>query len=53
MSEIFGVVAGDWTMSEDGKTMSFTVRQRKESASGNDLTAEDEVFPPCRDLAFT
>jgi len=44
VSKIFGVVAEDWTMSEDGKTMSFTVRQGKKFASGNDLTAEDVVF---------
>lgn len=44
VSKIFGVVAEDWTMSEDGKTMSFTIRQGKKFASGNDLTAEDVVF---------
>jgi peptide/nickel transport system substrate-binding protein len=44
VSKIFGVVAEDWTMSEDGKTMSFTSRQGKKFASGNDLTAEDVVF---------
>lgn len=44
VSKIFGVVAEDWTMSDDGKTMSFTVRQGKKFASGNDLTAEDVVF---------
>jgi peptide/nickel transport system substrate-binding protein len=44
VSKIFGVVAEDWKMSDDGKTMSFTVRQGKKFASGNDLTAEDVVF---------
>jgi peptide/nickel transport system substrate-binding protein len=44
VSKIFGVVAESWTLSEDGKTMSFVVRQGKKFASGNDLTAEDVVF---------
>ncbi len=44
VSKIFGVVAESWTMSDDGKTMSFVVRQGKKFASGNDITAEDVVF---------
>lgn len=44
VSKIFGVVADTWTLSADGKTMSFTVKQGKKFASGNDITAEDVVF---------
>ena len=44
VSKIFGVVADTWTMSADGKTMSFTVRQGKKFASGNDMMADDVVF---------
>lgn len=44
VSKIFGVVADTWTMSADGKTMSFTVKQGKKFASGNDITAEDVVW---------
>ncbi len=44
VSKIFGVVADSWTMSADGKTMSFVVRQGKKFASGNDMMADDVVF---------
>jgi peptide/nickel transport system substrate-binding protein len=44
VSKIHGVVADTWTMSPDGKTMSFTVKQGKKFASGNDLMADDVVF---------
>ncbi|MFQ6753310.1 ABC transporter substrate-binding protein [Cereibacter sphaeroides] len=44
VSNIFGRVAESWELSEDGLTMSFTVRQGKKFASGNDLTAEDVVY---------
>ncbi len=44
VSNIFGVVADSWTLSEDGKTMSFTVKQGKKFASGNDMAADDVVF---------
>jgi peptide/nickel transport system substrate-binding protein len=44
VSKIFGVIADTWTMSEDGKTMSFTVKQGKKFASGNDIMADDVVF---------
>ncbi|EEW26043.1 ABC transporter substrate-binding protein [Rhodobacter ferrooxidans] len=44
VSKLFGVVADSWTMSADGLTMSFTVKQGKKFASGNDLTAEDVVW---------
>ncbi len=44
VSKVFGVVAESWTLSEDGKTMSFVIRQGKKFASGNPMTAEDVVF---------
>ncbi len=44
VSKIFGIVAESWTMSADGKTMSFVVRQGKKFASGNDMMADDVVF---------
>lgn len=44
VSKIFGVVADTWTLSADGKTMSFTIKQGKKFASGNDLMADDVVF---------
>jgi peptide/nickel transport system substrate-binding protein len=44
VSKIFGVVADTWTLSPDGKTMSFTVKQGKKFASGNDMMADDVVF---------
>lgn len=43
-SKIFGVVAESWTISPDGKTFTFKVREGKKFASGNPLTAEDAVF---------
>ncbi|WP_235981629.1 ABC transporter substrate-binding protein [Methylobrevis albus] len=44
VSKIFGVVAESWTVSEDGRTLSFKIRENKRFASGNPLTAEDVVF---------
>ncbi|MFC6490860.1 ABC transporter substrate-binding protein [Nitratireductor sp. GCM10026969] len=44
VSDIFGAVAESWEVSDDGKTFTFTVRQGKTFASGNELTAEDVVF---------
>lgn len=44
VSEMFGVVAESWTVSEDGKTISFTIRDGNRFASGNPLTAADAVF---------
>ncbi len=43
-TKIFGVVAESWTISEDGKTFTFKVREGKKFASGNPMTAEDAVF---------
>lgn len=44
VSNMFGVVAESWEVSEDGKTITFKVREGSKFASGNDLTAEDAVF---------
>ena len=44
VSKIFGVVAESWAVSADGKTLSFTVRQGKKFASGNEIMADDVVF---------
>jgi len=44
VSKLFGVVAESWEVSQDGKTITFRIRQGSKFASGNDLTAEDVVF---------
>jgi peptide/nickel transport system substrate-binding protein len=44
VSKISGEVAESWTVSPDGKTFTFKIRQGKKFASGNPLTAEDVVF---------
>ncbi|PZQ97583.1 MAG: ABC transporter substrate-binding protein [Cereibacter sphaeroides] len=44
VSKIFGVVADNWTLSPDGLTMSFNIKQGKKFASGNDMTAADVVY---------
>lgn len=44
VSDIFGKAAESWTISEDGKTISFTMREGRSFASGNPITAEDAVF---------
>jgi peptide/nickel transport system substrate-binding protein len=44
VSKIYGRVAESWTVSPDGKTITFKVKQNKKFASGNPLTAEDVVF---------
>lgn len=44
VSKIHGVVAESWTVSEDGKTLTFKLREGKKFASGNPITAEDAVF---------
>ena len=41
VSDIFGKAAESWTISEDGKTISFTMREGRTFASGNPITAED------------
>ncbi len=44
VSDIFGVIAEKWEISEDGKTFTFTIRRDMQFASGNPITAEDAVF---------
>jgi peptide/nickel transport system substrate-binding protein len=44
VSKIYGEVAESWTVSPDGKTFTFKIRQGKKFASGNPITAEDVVF---------
>lgn len=44
VSNIFGNVAESWTVSADGKTFTFKIRQGITFASGNTLTAEDAAF---------
>ena len=44
VSDIFGVVAESWEVSEDGKTITFKVREGNRFASGNPLTAADAVY---------
>ena len=44
VSEIFGVVAEKWEISEDGKTFTFTIRPDMKFASGNPITADDAVY---------
>lgn len=44
VSEIFGVVAEKWEVSDDGKTFTFTIRPGMKFASGNPITAEDAVY---------
>jgi peptide/nickel transport system substrate-binding protein len=44
VSDIFGVVAESWSVSEDGKTFTFVIRPDLKFASGNPITAADAVF---------
>lgn len=44
VSKIYGVVAESWTVSDDGKTFTFKIRDGITFASGNKLTAEDAAF---------
>lgn len=44
VSDIFGVIAESWEVSEDGKTFTFTIRPGMTFASGNPITADDAVF---------
>lgn len=44
VSNIFGVIAEKWEVSDDGKTFSFTIRPGMKFASGNPITAADAVF---------
>lgn len=44
VSDIFGVIAEKWDVSEDGKTFTFTIRPNMQFASGNPITAADAVY---------
>lgn len=44
VTDIFGVLAESWEVSEDGKTITFTMREGLEFASGNPITAADAAF---------
>ncbi|GGE38781.1 ABC transporter substrate-binding protein [Primorskyibacter flagellatus] len=44
VSDVFGKAADSWTVSEDGMTISFTMKADRTFASGNPITAEDAVF---------
>jgi peptide/nickel transport system substrate-binding protein len=44
VSKVFGVIAESWTLSDDGKTLSFKIREGLKFASGNPITADDAVF---------
>ena len=44
VSDIFGKAAESWTVSEDGKTIHFKMREGRKFASGNPITAADAVF---------
>lgn len=44
VSKVFGVIAESWKVSDDGKTISFKLREGMKFASGNPITAADAVF---------
>ena len=44
VSNIFGVVAESWEIAGDGMSISFKIREGRQFASGNPITAEDVVF---------
>jgi peptide/nickel transport system substrate-binding protein len=44
VSKIYGVAAESWSVSDDGKTFTFKIRDGIQFASGNPLTAEDVAF---------
>ena len=52
VSKISGEVAESWTVSPDGKTFTFKIRQGKKFASGNPLTAEDVAYSFQRAVAL-
>ncbi|WP_237122526.1 ABC transporter substrate-binding protein [Pseudochrobactrum asaccharolyticum] len=43
-TKIIPQIAESWTISEDGKTITFKVKQGQKFASGNPLTAQDVVY---------
>jgi peptide/nickel transport system substrate-binding protein len=44
VSKIYGEAAESWTVSDDGKTFTFTLRAGNTFASGNPMTAADAVY---------
>lgn len=44
VSDIFGVIAESWKISDDVKTYTFKIRENIKFPSGNKLTADDVVF---------
>ncbi|MGB3409184.1 MAG: ABC transporter substrate-binding protein [Jannaschia sp.] len=44
VSDIFGVIAESWSVSDDGKTFTFVIKPDLQFASGNPITAADAVF---------
>lgn len=44
VSDIFGVIAESWEVAPDGMSMSFTIRDGMQFASGNPITVDDVVF---------
>ena len=44
VSRLSGEIAESWTVSDDGLTLSFTIRPGQKFASGNPITAADAVF---------
>ena len=43
-SKLYGQIADKWTVSADGKTISFTIKPGMKFASGDPITAADAVF---------
>ncbi len=41
---VSGMIADEWKVSEDGKTITFHIREGLKFANGNPLTAEDVVY---------
>jgi peptide/nickel transport system substrate-binding protein len=52
VSKVFGVIAESWTVSDDGKILSFKIREGRKFASGNPITADDVVFSLQRAVAL-
>jgi peptide/nickel transport system substrate-binding protein len=51
-SKLYGDLAQSWTISDDGKTYSFTLKPDLRFASGNPITAEDVAFSLQRAVAI-
>ncbi len=48
LNTLVGGIAERWTVSEDGKTITFIIRPGLHFHSGNPVTADDVVFSLCR-----